>query len=85
MGTVPPPKPPGLRRVGLRVRVQAEHAEAAAARFAAAGFQVIHREHRFDGAVSFWFSKQDAGRMQAIVTVIPVDFYALRAVVGTVR
>lgn len=85
MGAIANHRPPAARRVGLRIRVKPQHVPSAAMLFERAGFQAIHREDRTDGAVSFWFSKEDAGRMQAVVTAIPVEFYALRAVIGSVR
>jgi len=54
LATMTTKKPPE-QEVGARVRVKAEHADAAADRFSRDGLLPIFVEHRTDGAVSFWF------------------------------
>jgi hypothetical protein len=71
---------PADRRIGIRIRVKPEHADAAAAMFSEAGFSPIYVECREDGDVSFWFAKEDRPRRGEIVEAIPRDFYALQAV-----
>jgi len=68
-------------RVGARIRVKSEKANAAAGMFEAAGFLPIFVEARSDGDVTFWFGKMLGGELFKLSETIPRDFYALTAVV----
>jgi len=71
-------KPPSERKIGARIRVKGEHADAASAAFKEAGFTPIHVERRADGAVSFWFGKDIQPDLEQVVTAIPREWYAFQ-------
>jgi hypothetical protein len=73
---------PPERRVGARIRVKPEKAEAAAEMFEAADFLPIFVEPRSDGDVSFWFAKIPDDELFKLSETVPRDFYALNAVIG---
>jgi hypothetical protein len=75
---------PSQRRIGCRIRVKQQHADEAAALFDRNGFVPIYVEHREDGDVSFWFGKEPDDVLHRIVTSVPLEFFALRAVVGNI-
>jgi hypothetical protein len=72
-------KPPSQRKVGARIRVKEDKADAASTAFQEAGFTPIYVEHRDDGAVSFWFGKDV--ETYRVATAIPREWYAVAGIV----
>ena len=67
------------RKLLARIRVKAEHGEAAARLFDEKGFNPAFVEHRSDGNWSFCFARDQDFELSALVEAIPRHFYALQA------